>query len=117
MIIFKEKKLDEIIERKVKEAMNRPKGPKEIEELVERKVRELVLKSEPKLIAKEDKKNLPNLKPLLKVDFMNTYEALLEIFNDEDNVIAAISMLDHAPEEIKVLSKIILDMYMKSLDK
>ena len=101
--------------------MNRPKGPKEIEELVERKVRELVLKPEPKPIAKvepkEDKKNLPNLKPLIKVDFMNTYEALLEIFNDEDNAIAAISMLDHAPEEIKVLSKIILDMYMKSLDK
>ena len=85
----------------------------EIDKIIDRKVCEqvnYVLNN--KKIKKQKKKNI-NLKPLLEINFTDDFEKLLEIFNDEDTVIAVISTLQNSSEEIQIVAKIALELHKK----
>ena len=99
--------------------------PDDIEKIIERKIDERIRNLEVPHTNNELPKPLPpkninspktkelNLKPLLKIDFTDDFENLMQIFNDEDTVISVISTLQNSPEEIQVVAKIILDLHKK----
>ncbi len=102
MINLRNEDIEKIIERKIEEKMH-PKV--ELSELEDKPL--------PPITSSQPKPKEINLKSLLKIDFTDDFEKLMEIFNDEDTVIGVISTLQNCPEEIQVVAKIILDLHKK----
>lgn len=109
MINLKNKEIEKIIERKIEEKMQIfQETPHPKDELIKQDSKPFP----PKEINLPKPKEL-NLKPLLKINFTDDFEKLMEIFNDEDTVISVISTLQNSPEEIQVVAKIVLDLHKK----